>query len=220
LKAIPCESDTCPDMIPNEMFRRMVYVVISAKRFWTKWRVVAVTLAMVATGPSSYLFYHYEREVKKWGETQARFIYYRVSSGLNHDLAVGNIKPGDSVESVLEKYSHLEAEEYGRLTIIRSNRGHPLRMTFSDTTLEAIDGKLISAASWSCTYDDTFFQIPLSDRDQYDYTQALAKREHRLNCFVRDLVTLRVALAGVAANTQVNSDGTFYFPDLNNPPRE
>ena len=162
----------------------------NSKRFWTKWRVVSVTLTMVVAGPGSFFLNLYSREVRQRWDTQCRWMGYRNESGIMSDLAWGRIRKGDELEKVLEKYPIIikrdelicRREDYGDWTIVRLS-GHS-----EHVTITAKKGKIDAAVINSCCFTDVFIpeSITQAEIDEFNVLRekTLLKRRQTFSTLV------------------------------------
>jgi hypothetical protein len=184
---------------------------------WKKWLTVAVVLGMVAVGPVGYFGYHHGSSALQWMEKKNRWSQYRKSQGILRDLAEGNIKAGNTVESLLAIHPELKHYQIERWTFLCDG---PWPSHYHPQIL-AQDGKLVSAAIGGNGFKDFFFEWHPSPTDELEYNRAMKRESDRMireNC---DRNILYVALAGVAANVEFYSgNGDFSFPKLDYPPDE
>lgn len=119
--------------------------------------IVLVALAVCA----------FEFRIYSWRDLQI----YRMMSHECHpvwrDLHWGRIHSGHDVEEVIAATKPVRVERYGEFVKLSYQEG----LCFTGVTIGAKNGRVASAAAWSCTWNRVFFN-ELTDEDDKAYAAA------------------------------------------------
>lgn len=145
-----------------------------------KWLTVAVVLGMIM-GQGWFFYRKYEWQIHSWVDMQFRFLDYRMSKDIRHDLVVGNIKFGDDFEVVLKAHPiHNGKDQIGtRMDFGCWSEAH----FFNGAHLIARDGKIVKA--WmprECTGSPDYFFSGVTSAEEeliYDTRHAWLVKQGR-----------------------------------------
>ena len=125
-------------------------------------------------------------------------------------LAFRQFGAGDSASDLLRRYPPSRREEFGPYGVYRYYQGDSHEIPFTELSIVTRNGKLLSAAAESCTWQFSFFQTADSELDK-EY-QAFLKERH-LTAERRRLEQLEAKLRVFYSvnNRWPTNQGEFYF---------
>jgi len=136
------------------------------RRFFPKrWFVLSaalVLLPLLALVACAWQF-----RIWSWRDLQVYRMMSRECHPVWRDLHWGRIRSGQDVEEVIAATNPVRVERYGEFVRLNYQEG----LCFTGVTITAKDGRLASAAAWSCTWDRVFFN-ELTEEDWKAYSDA------------------------------------------------
>jgi hypothetical protein len=135
------------------------------RAFSNRWfKRVGGLVLFVLVGVISCAWYF---RVWSWRDLQ---IYQAMSSECHpvwRDLHWGRIHSGQDVEEIIEGTNPVRVERYGAFVRLNYQKG----LCFTGVTITSKDGRVASAAAWSCTWNRVFFD-ELTEDDWKAYSDA------------------------------------------------
>jgi hypothetical protein len=146
---------------------------ILSNRWSRRSAITAGILALMLGAGAWYLHIFSFRDVRA---------YYGMSRECDpvwQELALRRIKPGNDVEELIARTSPARVIRHDEYTTILYHSGGGI--CFTQVSVVAKEGRLISAVAASCTWDHTFFE-EMTPEDQRDYLRSFdSKVEQELD---------------------------------------